>query len=164
MSTGKRVIQAVRGWTACVTMGAAVFLVALGLTASMSAESGLSAGGARAASAFPGPADVDFFRKNIEPMFMKDRGGTMPGYAACVMCHTWQTSLRFRLETPATDAGWTPEQSRRNFEFVTKVVNTASPESSRLLVEAARRRRRAGWAIRAEHSGSRARIPSTRWC
>ena len=41
----------------------------------------------------------------------------MPGYAACVMCHTWQTSLRFRLETPATDAGWTPEQSRRNFDM-----------------------------------------------
>ena len=60
----------------------------------------------------PRQADVDSFRKTIEPIFMRDRGGTMPGYAACVMCHTWQTSLRFDLETPATDAGWTPEQSR----------------------------------------------------
>ena len=65
---------------------------------------------------------------------MRDRGGTMPGYAACVMCHTWQTRpMRFSLETPATDAGWTVEQSRKNFEIVTKLVNTKNPEDSRLL-------------------------------
>jgi hypothetical protein len=66
---------------------------------------------------------------------MKDRGGTMPGYAACVMCHTWQTSLRFDLETPATDAGWTAEQSRTNFEMITQLVNTRSPENSYLLLK-----------------------------
>ncbi len=133
MALNKRVMRPLRGWTGWVTMATAVCLVAVGLSASTPAASGLPQ--AAPASAFPGPADVDFFRKNIEPMFMRDRGGTMPGYAACVMCHTWQTSLRFRLETPATDAGWTAEQSRRNFEFVTKVVDTASPESSRLLVK-----------------------------
>jgi hypothetical protein len=68
-------------------------------------------------------------------VFLTDRGGTIPGYAACVMCHTWQTSVRFSLETPATDAGWTAEQSRRNFDVVTKLVNTANPESSRLLLK-----------------------------
>jgi hypothetical protein len=135
MNTGKRVLWAVHGWTTWVATGAGVFLMALGLTASMAAESSppQAAPASAAASAFPGPADVDFFRKNIEPIFMKDRGGTMPGYAACVMCHTWQTSLRFRLETPATDAGWTQEQSRRNFETLTKVVNTRTPEASYLL-------------------------------
>ena len=56
----------------------------------------------------PRPEDVESFRKMIEPIFMRDRGGTMPGYAACVMCHTWQTSLRFDLETPATDAASAP--------------------------------------------------------
>ena len=59
----------------------------------------------------------------------------MPGYAACVMCHTWQTSVRFILETPATDAGWTVEQSRKNFDVVTKLVNTAAPATSRLLLK-----------------------------
>jgi hypothetical protein len=78
---------------------------------------------------------VESFRKTIEPIFMRDRGGTMPGYAACVMCHTWQTSLRFDLETPETDAGWTPEQSRKNFEMITALVNTRNPENSRLLVK-----------------------------
>ncbi len=78
-------------------------------------------------------ADLESYRNVVERTFLKDRGGTMPGYAACVMCHTWQTSLRFSLETPATDAGWSDEQSRRNFDVVTKLVNTADPESSRLL-------------------------------
>ena len=52
------------------------------------------------------------------------------------MCHTWQVRpLRFSLDTPATDAGWTAEQSRRNFDVVTKLINTAEPERSRLLLK-----------------------------
>ncbi len=81
----------------------------------------------------PASADLDAYRKVVEGTFLKDRGGTMPGFASCVMCHTWQTSVRFSLETPASDAGWTADQSRRNFDVVTKLVNTADPESSRLL-------------------------------
>ena len=81
----------------------------------------------------PSAADVEVYRTTIEPLFMRGRGGTEPGYASCVMCHTWQTRLRFSLETPATPAGWTPEQSRRNFDVVTKLVNTANVEASRLL-------------------------------
>ena len=46
--------------------------------------------------------------------------------------------MRFSLETPATDAGWTVEQSRRNFDVVTKLVNTANPESQPAAAEAAR--------------------------
>ena len=100
----------------------AVFAVAL--VASLSA---------RQASTFPSAADVEAYRNTIEPLFMTSRGGTAPGYAACVMCHTWQTSLRFALETPATDAGWSVEQSRKNMDVVTKLINTKDPESSRLL-------------------------------
>lgn len=83
--------------------------------------------------AFPGSADVAAYRKSVETVFMKDRGGTLPGYAACVSCHTWQTKVRFSLDTPASDAGWSMDQSRRNFDVVTKLVNTADPENSRLL-------------------------------
>jgi hypothetical protein len=85
---------------------------------------------------FPTAADIETFRNTVERVFMTDRGGTVAGMAACVMCHTWQTRpQRFSLETPATDAGWTVEQSRLNFDVVTKLVNTASPESSRLLLK-----------------------------
>ena len=97
-------------------------------------------GGTRAAEAlrgaqFPGPADIEVYRSAVEQVFMADRGGTTPGYAACVMCHTWQTSVRFSLETPETDAGWTLAQSRRNFDVVTKLIDTANPERSRLLLK-----------------------------
>jgi hypothetical protein len=85
-------------------------------------------------SSFPTAADIEAYRNTVERLFLTDRGGTVGGMAACVMCHTWQTRpMRFSLETPATDAGWTVEQSRKNFDIVTKLVNTASPESSRLL-------------------------------
>jgi hypothetical protein len=43
--------------------------------------------------------------------------------------------VRFTLETPATDAGWTVEQSRKNFDVVTRLINTASPATSRLLLK-----------------------------
>jgi hypothetical protein len=122
-----------RRWAACLMSAAALFLAALTVNTALFAQPAVPQ--AAAPSAFPGPGDVDAYRKNIEAMFMRDRGGTMPGYAACVMCHTWQTSLRFRLDTPSTDAGWTPEQSRRNFDAVTKVVNSASPENSLLLLK-----------------------------
>jgi hypothetical protein len=103
---------------------ALVFVFSVAVAASISAQQ---------ASTFPQPADVEVYRKSVEPLFVLSRGGTAPGMAACVMCHTWQTSLRFALETPATNAGWTVEQSRRNIDIVGRVINTADPESSRLL-------------------------------
>jgi hypothetical protein len=85
-------------------------------------------------AAFPSAADIENYRNTVEKFFLTERGGTTPGMAACVMCHTWQTRpMRFSLETPATDAGWTVDQSRKNFEIVTKLVNTKNPEDSRLL-------------------------------
>ena len=111
-------------------------LCAFGLAAASAADSGGAPPPAAAqAAGATRPADVDSYRKIIEPVFLLDRGGTVPGLAACVMCHTWQTSVRFSLETPATDTGWTAEQSGRNFGVVTKLVNTANPESSRLLLK-----------------------------
>jgi hypothetical protein len=87
-------------------------------------------------SSFPAAADIENYRNTVEKVFMTDRGGTVPGMAACVMCHTWQVRpLRFSLETPATDAGWTVEQSRKNLDVVTKLVNTKNPEASRLLLK-----------------------------
>jgi hypothetical protein len=135
--------------TSCMATAASACLVALGLTATFSDPGGFAppdpptpslagppqAAAATATSDFPGPRDVENFRRNIEPVLTRDRGGSLPGYAACVMCHTWQTSLRFRLEIPATDAGWTPDQSRRNLQMLTKLVNTSSVEKSRLLLK-----------------------------
>ena len=103
-----------------------VFLAALATSTSVPI-------GAAQTGAAPTDAQVQAFRSTIEPLFMRDRGGTSPGYASCVMCHVWQTSVRFSLQTPASDAGWTAQQSRANFDVVTKLVNAADPENSRLL-------------------------------
>jgi hypothetical protein len=117
-----------------IAFGLSAFVLALAVAVSPSVRLHAQQP-ATSAGAPPRAADVESFRKTIEPIFMKDRGGTMPGYAACVMCHTWQTSLRFDLETPATDAGWTAEQSRLNFEMITQLVNTRTPENSWLLLK-----------------------------
>jgi hypothetical protein len=118
-----------------IAIGISSFVIALCVTVSHTAPALHAQQPAAQAGTAPRPADVESFRKTIEPIFMKERGGTMPGYAACVMCHTWQTSVRFDLETPATDAGWTAEQSRTNFQMITQLVNTRSPENSYLLLK-----------------------------
>ena len=84
---------------------------------------------------FPTESDVETYRNTVESVLMTDRGGTTRGYAACVMCHTWQTSVRFSLETPESDSGWTSEQSRRNLDVITQLVNTETPDRSRLLLK-----------------------------
>ena len=87
------------------------------------------------AQSFPTSTDVETYRDNVETVFMEDRGGTTSGIASCVMCHTWQTSIRFSLETPETAAGWTSDQSQRNLDVVGQLINTADPASSRLLLK-----------------------------
>jgi hypothetical protein len=115
-----------RIWATSAVMAAcALFVVSLATRTSATEQ----------AAGFPTAADVESYRGKVERVFLTDRGGTIPGMAACVMCHTWQTSVRFTLETPATDAGWTAEQSRKNFDVVTKLVNTAAPATSRLLLK-----------------------------
>jgi hypothetical protein len=96
---------------------------------------GSATAAARAQSGGPDAADIERYRNAVERVFMTDRGGTTSGVAACVMCHTWQTSVRFTLQTPATDAGWTVDQSRQNFSVVTQLINTAAPATSRLLLK-----------------------------
>ena len=82
----------------------------------------------------------DYYRQNIEPLFLRPRGypGSVDGNPACVMCHVWQTSIRFSLEEPTEtpDGGaWTEAQSRRNYDVVTQLVNASDPESSTFLLK-----------------------------
>ena len=108
-----------------------VFALIVGVATSTLAGAGVQA--VRAQSGHRAE-DVASFRAQIEPHFLRPRGGNSPGYAACVMCHTWQVRpVRFGLETPSSAAGWTEEQSRRNFDMITQLINTADPENSRLL-------------------------------
>jgi hypothetical protein len=138
MAPGKQLMSRRPAWVIGVLTAAFVaFASGLVTLATLSAApSAAQAPASAQGSGFPTAADIETYRNTVEKVFMTDRGGTVGGMAACVMCHTWQTRpMRFSLETPATDAGWTVEQSRRNFDVVTKLVNTANPETSRLLVK-----------------------------
>jgi hypothetical protein len=74
--------------------------------------------------------DFEYYRMRVEPIFLKKR----PGHARCVMCHA-ESSNAFRLQPlPAGSTTWTEEQSRRNFEIVSRLVTPGDPTSSRLLL------------------------------
>jgi hypothetical protein len=74
--------------------------------------------------------DFTVYKTRVEPIFLKKR----PGHARCVVCHA-DSATAFRLEPLLPGrATWTEEQSRRNFQFVSRLVTPGDPASSRLLI------------------------------
>jgi hypothetical protein len=74
--------------------------------------------------------DFEFYKTKVEPIFLKKR----EGLARCVVCHSASNS-RFRLEPLAAGTTtFTEEQSRKNFELVSKLVTPGDPNKSRLLL------------------------------
>jgi len=74
--------------------------------------------------------DYEFFKNRVEPVFLTKR----PDHARCYVCHV-ESNNAFRLErlSPGEHV-WTEEQSRRNFEVVSTLVNPGDPDTSRLLL------------------------------
>jgi len=86
--------------------------------------------GASASLSWAQSLDFETYRTKVEPIFLKAR----PGHARCVVCHEASNSL-FRLQPrPQGTAGWTEEQSRKNFESVSRLVKPGNPDGSRLLI------------------------------
>ena len=73
--------------------------------------------------------DFETYKTTVEPIFAKKR----IGHARCVACHSASNNA-FKLQPLAEGATWTEEQSRRNFESVSKLVNAANPQASKLLL------------------------------
>jgi hypothetical protein len=74
--------------------------------------------------------DYEFFKSRVEPVFLAKR----PDHARCYVCHV-ESNNAFRLERLAPGArAWSEEQSRRNFEMVSVLVNPGDPDTSRLLL------------------------------
>ena len=73
--------------------------------------------------------DYQVYKKSVEPIFIKKR----VGHARCVACHSASNNA-FRLQPLAEGSTWTEEQSRRNFESVSKLVNPSNPQASKLLM------------------------------
>src|ERR1700687_5378201 len=73
--------------------------------------------------------DYEFFKSRVEPVFLNNRPEHAPGY----VCHV-ESNNAFRLEKLTSGAhAWTEEQSRRNFEMASALVNPGDPDTSRLL-------------------------------
>ena len=75
--------------------------------------------------------DYEFFKSRVEPIFLTKRDG----HTRCYVCHS-ESNNNFKLERLAAGSkAWTDEQSRRNFENVSKLVNPGDPDTSRLLMQ-----------------------------
>jgi hypothetical protein len=73
--------------------------------------------------------DYEFFKARVEPIFLEKRAG----HTRCYVCHA-KSNNGFRLERLAPGAtSWSEEQSRRNFEMASRLVNPGDPATSRLL-------------------------------
>ena len=82
------------------------------------------------AAAKPGVTlDYEFFKANVEPIFLKKR---WPNHARCYSCHEQskhRNGLHLETLTPGANF-WTEEQSRKNFETVSKLVVPGNPDAS----------------------------------
>ena len=82
--------------------------------------------------------DFEFFKTRVEPIFLKKR----PGLARCYVCHGVRVKIGyrrsgFRLQTLSPESTfWTEEQSRLNYEVVSRLVTPGETTKSRLLVAA----------------------------
>jgi hypothetical protein len=74
--------------------------------------------------------DFETFKSRVEPIFLQKRDG----HTRCYVCHA-ESNNNFRLEklSPGSSA-WSEEQSRKNFEMVSKLVNPGDAATSRLLL------------------------------
>jgi hypothetical protein len=86
----------------------------------------------------PSPArpslDYEFFKTRVEPIFAKKR---WPDHARCYVCHevSRHGGGPLTLERlPAGASSWTEEQSRTNFQTVSKLVTPGNPLQSLLLL------------------------------
>ena len=74
--------------------------------------------------------DYEFFKSRVEPVFLTKR----PDHARCYVCHV-ESNNALHLERLSPGArAWTEEQSRRNFDVVSTLVNPGDPDTSRLLL------------------------------
>ena len=73
--------------------------------------------------------DYDTFKTKVQPIFMKKRAT----HARCIVCHQ-NAGRAFHLEPFAQGAtSWSEEQTRKNFETVSKLVRPGDPTNSLLL-------------------------------
>ena len=95
---------------------------------------GAQSAAAQTPSASKPSLDYEFFKTRVEPIFLKKR---VPDHARCYTCHevSRHGGGPLSLERLAPGASsWNEEQSRANFQVVSKLVVPGSPLASLFLL------------------------------
>ena len=72
----------------------------------------------------------DFFKANVQPIFLKKR----VGHTRCIVCHAGANNA-MRLTPIERDASkFTEEQSKTNFQTVSQIVTLGKPMESHFLI------------------------------
>jgi len=75
--------------------------------------------------------DYEFFKAKVQPIFLAKR----PGHAPCVMCHAEANNMLRLEKLQEGQTAWTEEQTRKNFDTVSKIVQAADdPLTSKILL------------------------------
>jgi hypothetical protein len=78
-----------------------------------------------------GALDYEFYKTRVQPIFLTKR----PGHAPCVMCHAGANNMLHLEKLPEGQTTWTEEQTRKNFDTVSKIVNAVDdPLTAKILV------------------------------
>jgi hypothetical protein len=73
--------------------------------------------------------NYDFFKSNVQPIFLKKR----EGHTRCIVCHAGANNA-MRLTPLATNTtNFTEEQSKTNFETLSRIVTPGKPMESHFL-------------------------------
>lgn len=73
--------------------------------------------------------DFEYYKTQVQPIFLAKR----QGYTRCVVCHSDGAAVFLEPLAPGA-ATWSDEQSRKNFDRVSKLVTPGDPLKSRLLM------------------------------
>ena len=75
--------------------------------------------------------DYEYFKAKVQPIFLAKRAG----HAPCVMCHADANNMLRLEKLPDGQATWTEEQTRKNFDTVTKIVQAVDdPLTAKILL------------------------------
>jgi hypothetical protein len=72
--------------------------------------------------------DFEYFKTRVQPIFLAKR----PGHARCISCHAGRTPMPLQRLSPGS-AGWSDDESRKNFESVRRMVVPGSLKSRLLM-------------------------------
>ena len=86
--------------------------------------------GAAASTLWAQSLDFETYKTRVEPIFLKKR----TGHARCVVCHEASNSAFHLQSRPKDGETWSDEQSRRNFDSISKLVVPGNPDKSKLLL------------------------------